>query len=503
MSDNDENIHKSPDSFSATSLNQNKGKKRTIQETHAKDDAGFSTDADFEIGDDGIGSNDAGSEDAIPPPIKRPANIEETITGKLGMSYRDASQVSQQDVYSQVEKQQSFPVTLHDILSSEKYASAIVWMPHGRSWKVVDQKMFKNEVLPAVFNHCSTSSFMRQVTNWNFTKIAHGVDKGSYYHQSQSKSSSTDVCIRGETEVPARMLDNNGSPDFHAISKLYPLPEGPIAHSNSNSAASSLMTSTEDYTSTTKGDGTPLEVQQQLQQKRPAEKYSHLPDDNNDKSSPDDSKKARKGKQSNSSSDEFHSFSSSTIPPKSSSSFSTEDDKNGSSNKSLDQAQNRNETTTNTSSLTSKGSETQMDNSNTQSNQYISLSFNRLPRMPIEGRMINFDGSGIIIPSTGVLFGGYTMNQYLIENQFILSRSLFFHPAINNGNTTGAMPMRFNPAVAYPFNTSALPGLQCSNPQLGANGVNQSGVNVTNANISARENMSRNNSGSSSSDTSF
>jgi len=497
MNDQDENSHKSPESVDTTSPNQNHGKKRKIREAHSEADVDASTDCGFEIGGARIGSNDALGQDASPPPVKRSAKAEDDVSGIRDMGYCDASKVSQRDVYSQIEKQQSFPVTLHCILSSEKYASAIVWMPHGRSWKVVDQKRFKNEVLPAFFNHCSTSSFMRQYFLRGLPHVCLLMKSKSH-----SKPSSTNVLMRGETEVPASMFDSRGSPDFLAISELYPLPDGPIAQSNSNSAASSLVTSTEGYTSTTRGDGKSLEPQQQLQQKRPAEHI--LPGDNNDKSSPDVSVKVGKRKQSNSSSDELHSFSSSTIPPKSSSSFSTEDDKNGGSNKSTDQSQNRNETTTNTSSLTSKGSEAQLENNNnSQLNQQISLSLNRLPRIPIEGRMINFDGSGIIIPSTGVLFGGYTMNQYLIENQFILSRSLFFHPAVNNGNTTGAMPIRFNPAVAYSFNSVALPGLQGSNSRQGAIGVNQSEVNGTSVSMYGRENRSRNDSGSSSSGNSF
>ena len=75
-----------------------------------------------------------------------------------------------------------FPIKLHYILSNPKYDDCITWLPHGRSWKVLNQKRLENEVIPRYFRSEKFSSFMRQVNGWAFTRVAQGPDINSYYH---------------------------------------------------------------------------------------------------------------------------------------------------------------------------------------------------------------------------------------------------------------------------------------------------------------------------------
>lgn len=59
----------------------------------------------------------------------------------------------------------SFPMRLHEILSSPEYKEYIVWLPHGRAFRVLRPKAFEEDVLPKYFRSTKYASFMRQVRN--------------------------------------------------------------------------------------------------------------------------------------------------------------------------------------------------------------------------------------------------------------------------------------------------------------------------------------------------
>ena len=80
-------------------------------------------------------------------------------------------------------KEPTFPVKLHMILSNPEYEDIIAWLPHGRSWRIVQQKAFEEHVLPHYFRHGRYSSFARQVNGWGFRRVTHGSDYNSYYHE--------------------------------------------------------------------------------------------------------------------------------------------------------------------------------------------------------------------------------------------------------------------------------------------------------------------------------
>ena len=81
------------------------------------------------------------------------------------------------------EKDLPFPRKLHLILSSPRSQDIITWLPNGRSWRVLDQKKFAEEVIPFYFRHRNFASFMRQVNGWGFCRINKGTDRNSYYHK--------------------------------------------------------------------------------------------------------------------------------------------------------------------------------------------------------------------------------------------------------------------------------------------------------------------------------
>jgi hypothetical protein len=83
-------------------------------------------------------------------------------------------------------KDPTFPVKLHLILSNPEHADIIAWLPHGRSWRILQQKAFEDRVLPLYFRHGRYSSFARQVNGWGFGRVTRGSDYNSYYHEVRS-----------------------------------------------------------------------------------------------------------------------------------------------------------------------------------------------------------------------------------------------------------------------------------------------------------------------------
>jgi hypothetical protein len=101
--------------------------------------------------------------------------------------YRDWSHIppdrpSEIDVNNRKDqsKEPTFPVKLHGILSNPEYESVISFLPHGRSWRIHDQKRFEDEILPKYFRHGRFSSFTRQVNGWGFQRIRYVEPKNMF-----------------------------------------------------------------------------------------------------------------------------------------------------------------------------------------------------------------------------------------------------------------------------------------------------------------------------------
>jgi hypothetical protein len=113
------------------------------------------------------------------PTVKR---LEEDDDRKC--SYRDFSHVAPKTAQpSTRHKEPTFPLKLHMILSNPEFQHIIAWLPHGRAWRILQQKAFEQRVIPLFFRHGRYSSFARQVNGWGFMRITHGSDFGSYYHE--------------------------------------------------------------------------------------------------------------------------------------------------------------------------------------------------------------------------------------------------------------------------------------------------------------------------------
>lgn len=65
----------------------------------------------------------------------------------------------------------SFPVKLHAILTREELTDIITWMPHGRSFKILNIREFELRVLPVYFKSSRVSSFLQEAWEWGFHKV--------------------------------------------------------------------------------------------------------------------------------------------------------------------------------------------------------------------------------------------------------------------------------------------------------------------------------------------
>mmetsp|Transcript_19956 Transcript_19956/g.37563 ORF Transcript_19956/g.37563 Transcript_19956/m.37563 type:complete len:207 (-) Transcript_19956:1738-2358(-) len=78
---------------------------------------------------------------------------------------------------------QKLPAKLASILSDQDLTSVIIWLPHGRSWRVLNRDLFAEHALPRYFGHKNYASFVRIINAWGFRRITRGADRDAYYHE--------------------------------------------------------------------------------------------------------------------------------------------------------------------------------------------------------------------------------------------------------------------------------------------------------------------------------
>merc|ERR1719416_223127 len=75
-----------------------------------------------------------------------------------------------------------FPQRLMKLLSHTELSESITWLPHGKSFIILDKKKFTDEVLPRFFNEAKFTSFTRKLNRWRFKRVTKGTESGSYHH---------------------------------------------------------------------------------------------------------------------------------------------------------------------------------------------------------------------------------------------------------------------------------------------------------------------------------
>lgn len=155
-----------------------------------------------------------------------------------------------------------FPLKLHEILAQiEKNGDdhIIGWLPHGRSFKIHDHRMFVDDVLPKYFIMNKKSSFLRQLNLYGFHRLSRvGSDQGSYYHEKFLKGMKF-LCRRmSRQKVNGNGIRAAGNPDQEPILSEFPCcPSSVLNHHHQTSSlsptapsSSSHHDTTEDYSDT-------------------------------------------------------------------------------------------------------------------------------------------------------------------------------------------------------------------------------------------------------------
>lgn len=136
--------------------------------------------------------------------IKMPATVAQKDSNKQNstskkplreLKYRDLSNLADEEAAKNCNHksmrgrtQELFPVKLHLIIErseEDDYSSIISWSPHGRSFKIHNEVLFVQKVLPKYFFQSKLSSFTRQLRMYGFHKIKnkYNVDKGCFFHE--------------------------------------------------------------------------------------------------------------------------------------------------------------------------------------------------------------------------------------------------------------------------------------------------------------------------------
>jgi len=145
---------------------------------------------------------------------------------------------------------QRFPVKLAAMLTDPQLFKCVAWMPHGRSWMVLDRELFVDRALPKYFNHKNFTSFVRIVNAWGFRRILRGTDRDSYYHER---------FLRGRPDLRPKMKRLNATqckapasgnaedrhPDFNAPGRYVLLPDEPGNKRSAAMRAAGLVPGTE------------------------------------------------------------------------------------------------------------------------------------------------------------------------------------------------------------------------------------------------------------------
>jgi hypothetical protein len=95
-----------------------------------------------------------------------------------------------------IKEKNNFPAKLYRLLEDPASQEYIAWLPHGRSWKILKQHEFEENIIPLFFRHAKLSSFMRQVNGWGFRRTTSGPEPNAYHHE---------MFLRGHPRLCAEM----------------------------------------------------------------------------------------------------------------------------------------------------------------------------------------------------------------------------------------------------------------------------------------------------------
>ena len=73
---------------------------------------------------------------------------------------------------------------LAEILSTPRNQRSIAWLPHGKSFMILDRQLFVTDILPNYLGKSTKyTSFTRKLSQWKFQRIQDGPEEGAWIHE--------------------------------------------------------------------------------------------------------------------------------------------------------------------------------------------------------------------------------------------------------------------------------------------------------------------------------
>lgn len=142
------------------------------------------------------------------------------LSGGVGVGPVDSSGFDRRSLSETI-----FPMKLYEILANPDFREAISWMPHGRSWKVLQKDKFMAHICPQYFAQTRYESFVRQVNGWGFKRMRReGPDRGSYYHDHFIMGCPHAIDKMRRPAPGEKSRDLREEPEFHLFPPMPPLP---------------------------------------------------------------------------------------------------------------------------------------------------------------------------------------------------------------------------------------------------------------------------------------
>jgi len=125
----------------------------------------------------------------------------------------------------------AFPRRLFEILSTED-KSVVSWNADGKSFRIINNNLFCNDILPRYYRHCKLTSFQRQLNLYGFQRVHVGPLGGAYYHPHfqrdnvalllNMKRTVKKSLEEGETSIPTqnRSLSSSSSSLMSSLSRI-------------------------------------------------------------------------------------------------------------------------------------------------------------------------------------------------------------------------------------------------------------------------------------------
>lgn len=160
----------------------------------------------------------------------------------IKQTYNDQSQVvfdgvtggerSQIRLYNDNNVDGPFPIKLQTVLKVVEQLGMqhiISWLPHGRAFMVHRPREFEEEIMGRFFKQTKLSSFKRQLNLYDFQRVTHGTDAGSYYHENflRGKPLLATKMLRRKIKGKIRVSTSpDDEPDFYLLPMMGPIQGG-------------------------------------------------------------------------------------------------------------------------------------------------------------------------------------------------------------------------------------------------------------------------------------